>query len=263
MSSVSRADALAYVDGCMDLRQRRAFEALLDSDEALRRRVDLWAAQNEAIRASFGGRSSQRAAPGLGNPSNENKQARQAIPLKPGARTGPFPPARTTPQAASTLRAQAQRLARLALTAAAFSAFIVTNGPVDLRAPLARAGEDAYRAFAIAHSAPLDFTARDPAAIRAWLGPRFAHADLDIAGWTPAGVRMVPGVQSVAALVLYGDVASSRAGLLLEPLDSPRDAPLLADQGAGVAALAQIRGGLGTVMLAPSLAKARSLKPED
>ena len=261
MSAVSRADALAYVDGCMDLRRRRAFEALLDGDEALRRRVDLWTAQNEAIRASFGGRSSHRAAPSLGRASNENLQALKAAALKPGARTAQVQLPRAKP--APLLAARAQRLARLAVTAAAFSALIVTNGPVDLRAPLARTGEDAYRAFAIARSAPLDFAARDPAAIRAWLGPRFAHAELDIRGWTPAGVRMVPGVQSAAALVLYVDAASSLAGLLLEPLDSPRDAPALADQGAGVAALAQIRGGLGTVTLAQSLALARSLKPED
>ena len=46
-------DAHAYVDECLSREDRIAFEARLRDDPELRRQVDLWQAQNDAIRAAL------------------------------------------------------------------------------------------------------------------------------------------------------------------------------------------------------------------
>ena len=53
MTDRAQIDALAYVDGCLDRDRRAGFEASLDADPDLRRRVTLWQAQNDALRKAF------------------------------------------------------------------------------------------------------------------------------------------------------------------------------------------------------------------
>src|ERR1700677_1738267 len=68
-------DAHAYVDECLSREDRIVFEARLRDDPELRRRVDLWQAQNDAIRAAFRAPLRARGPISVGRPSNENLSA--------------------------------------------------------------------------------------------------------------------------------------------------------------------------------------------
>jgi len=70
------AEALAYVDNCLDAPARRAFEARLGGDAELRREVAQWQAQNREIRCAFG--APARDPLDLGRASNENGSRRSA-----------------------------------------------------------------------------------------------------------------------------------------------------------------------------------------
>ena len=65
-------DAHAYVDECLSRDDRIAFEARLRDDPELRRQVDLWQAQNDAIRAAFRAPPRARGPLSLGRPFHEN-----------------------------------------------------------------------------------------------------------------------------------------------------------------------------------------------
>ena len=65
-------DAHAYVDECLSREDRIAFEARLRDDPELRRQVDLWQAQNDAIRAAFRAPPRARGPLSLGRPFHEN-----------------------------------------------------------------------------------------------------------------------------------------------------------------------------------------------
>jgi hypothetical protein len=101
------------------------------------------------------------------------------------------------------------------------------GGPSDPRDALMDAAVSAYRAFGDSASAPLDYATHDSGALGRWLGPKFAHvpfaSDLRIPGWRLIGARVVSGMASAAAFILFENETGERAGLLFEPLDAPPD----------------------------------------
>ena len=104
------AEALAYVDDCLEPAVRTAFERRLKVDPELRREVALWESQNRAIRAAFG--APPRHPPlDLGRASNENvaRHGGAAAAASEGAARGaarirrarqPRPASRSNPRAA-------------------------------------------------------------------------------------------------------------------------------------------------------------------
>jgi anti-sigma factor RsiW len=266
----SSADAHAYVDNCLGREERRAFEARLRDDPELRGRVDLWTAQNEAIRAAFGAPARPRSALSLGRHSNENTTTwmppaiasrRGGIVERPAPteRRGGQHLVRPVPVVVETENAIAPTFRRIAATlllalgCLCLSAF---SGPLDPRDPLIEAGLSAFRTFGADSPAPLDLATRDSRVLAKWLSPRFsrlpAASNWDVPGWSLVGVRVVPGTQSAAAFLLFEDADRRRAGLLLEPLDAPVDsAPRVRERG-GVVAAAWSRNGEGFVATAPN-----------
>ncbi len=126
-----------------------------------------------------------------------------------------------------------------------------------------RRADAALRAVAAFADARLDFVSDNPRAVAAWLGGRFARLDpkrLSPSGWSLIGVRVVPGVSSAAALVLYEDALGGRGGLLVEPTDALPDLPpvggrnddetILAGAGRGFAyaAVGPTRSGVGALI---------------
>ncbi len=229
------AEAHAYVDNCLSLEARRAFEARLRDDAALRRRVEIWKAQNDAIRVTFA--VTPRARGPLVHPraSNEN-----FAPRKPGEfalRVASFEQNAeavaesrefmTLFSAVSRTR-WPKRFRRWAVGLAMMIVYVAVDlfgGPGDVRTPLMEAGVAAYRAFADAEGPTLDLSTSDVGALIAWLGPSYANlartADLRAAGWRLEGARLVPGVDGAAALILMRTPSQAQAGLIAEPLDAP------------------------------------------
>jgi anti-sigma factor RsiW len=214
------------------------FETRLRDDAELRRRVDLWLAQNEAIRIAFGAPARPRGPLSLGRPGNDSMAPRSAAEIV-SRRASPIDRSGLAPAQSRRVDAQAPaprarffawpiRLAAVACLSALLLSVSNSGGPSDPRDPLMDAAISAYRAFGESASTPLDFATHDSAALGRWLAPRFVHAplsgDLRIPGWRLLGARVVSGVGSAAALILFqNEAGGERAGLLIEPLDAPPD----------------------------------------
>jgi anti-sigma factor RsiW len=225
-------DAHAYVDNCLSPADRAAFEAGLRRDAKLRARVEAWDAQNEAIRLAFGAAPRPRAiAPTLARPSNENNVV--PAPATPPSRIAALAqPLRERASAArSTLTARRTshwRLGAVGGLAFAVGLLGLVDGPSDPREALLRRAGPALRATSAFADTRLDFASNDPRAVSAWLAPRFARLDakrLAPPGWVLLGVRLVPGLVSAAALVLFEDALGGKAALILEPGDALPDLP--------------------------------------
>jgi len=265
------SEAHGYVDSCLDPQQKRAFEARLHEESELRRRVETWQAQNEAIRLAFG--ASPRTRFSLGRPSNENATARlnaetdlrrvESSPAPRKAGSGETsqaarPVAEAPPPALGMLR-------WAAVGALAFGLLCVSasGGPADPRDALMDAGASSLRAFSAAAVAPLDMPTHDARALAKWLSPRFALnpplSGLEIPGWSLVGARMVPGTRSAAALILFENEDHVRAGLMIEPLDAPPALAPLARRIGAVASAAATEGGHGIAAMGPSVSVVAAL----
>ena len=254
MSEGGPLDAHAYVDDSLDPAERAAFEAALRRDGKLRARVEAWEAQNEAIRLSFGGAVKPRLAVAASRPGNENG----APPSRPRKRR-PIGGKRPKAQTRWFWRAVGASVACVAALT------VCGGGPVDPRGALAQRAAEAVRAMAPLADTRLDLASDDPRAVSQWLAPHFAKLDprrLAPTGWSLLGVRLVPGLSTVAALVLYEDALGGKAGLMLEPTDGTPEAPpairaegdetLISGVGAGFAyaAAGPSRSGVGALIAA-------------
>ena len=222
-------DAHAYVDNSLTPTERSAFEAAVRRDSKLLARVEAWQAQNEAIRLAFGGAPKPRSATAFGRPSNENNP-----PAKAGAGRAKSASTQDNPSLAASGGVAARSGPTPAVTAAiGAAAFLIPmlsfcGGPPDPREPLMQRAATALRAAEPYADTRLDFVSEDPRAVAAWLAPRFARLppeQLATPGLTLLGVRIVPGLDAAAALVLFEDAKGARAGLLLEPTDALPDLP--------------------------------------
>jgi anti-sigma factor RsiW len=222
-------DTHAYVDNSLTPTERSAFEAALRKDSKLRARVEAWQSQNEAIRLAFGGAPKLRSTTAFGRPSNENNP-----PAKAESVRGKSAPTRENGSLAATAGAAPRRGSIRAVTATiGAAAFLVPmlyfcGGPPDPREPLMQRAATALRAADPYADTRLDFASEDPRAVSAWLAPRFARLppeQLATPGLTLLGVRIVPGLDAAAALVLFEDAKGTRAALLLEPTDALPDLP--------------------------------------
>jgi anti-sigma factor RsiW len=267
-------DAHAYVDECLSREDRLAFEARLRSDVELRRQVDLWQAQNDAIRAAFRAPCRTRGPLSGGRPSNENLSppttqavdSRRAAALStssgaplPSPRSSVGDARRSLPRPTRTHRVWARTLrSTLVLSLASiFLALSPAGGPPDERGALIGAGIAAFRAFGADSSVTLDLPTSDARALAKQLAPRFiaraTTASFDLAGWTLIGARFVPGTASAAAFVLWENRDRTRMGLLIEPLDAPASSTPRNREYGGVAISAWTEGGKGFAAVGPDM----------
>ena len=249
------ADAFAFVDHCLAPADRRAFEARLREDPELRRQVALWQSQNEAIRAAYGAPASARAPLEFAGNANENVSGwmKSAIPKQPGAAARRAnDEARAAPARAASARFRAlRRLAAVAALAAILLVVSGSGGPTPPHDRLAEAALAAYRAFAAAADAPIEFRARDPQALAKWLTPQFVRG-IAVPGFssdalTLLGARVAPGSRASAAFLVYQDRGGERVGLLIEPLDDPAPSKPSLRRSDGISLAAWTGAGYGFV----------------
>jgi anti-sigma factor RsiW len=250
-------DAHAYVDDSLSPAARADFEAALRRDVKLRARVDAWQAQSEAIRLAFGPTGKPRQTPPLGRPSNENS-ARPKV--------SPPPSLRTRARVAEPVRAVSRWRRRAALGVSAFAIGLVAfaGGSVDPRRAMMRRADTALRTVSVVAEGRLDFVSDDPRAIAGWLGGRFARLDpkrLSPPGWSPVGVRIVPGLASAAALVIYEDALGGRGGLMVEPTDALPDLPPAGGRFGDETILAGAEGGFAYAVVGPRRSGVGALIP--
>jgi anti-sigma factor RsiW len=252
-SRADPADALAYVDACLEPEARRAFEIRLKNEPELRREVALWESQDRAIRAAFG--APARSPVELGGVSNENGLWRGAeaswleesgfqLDQPRAPRTLAYPEAKSR-------RAGPGPILRRCIGLAVIAAAALAVGPPG-RGPepspgLIAAGTAAARALA---DLPPEFGAADPATLAAQLGPRLALAPPQAVGLQWVGARLAPGSQSTATLYLYEDPRGARVALLVEPLDEVAAAPPRRLESDGLSLAAWTGAGYGFVAVA-------------
>jgi anti-sigma factor RsiW len=263
-------DAHAYVDECLSREDRIAFEARLRDDPELRRRIDLWQAQNDAIRAAFRAPPRARGPLSVGRPFNENMSPPAIDSPRAGAAAtssdAPAAPPRTSlakarriaprPTLARRIWGRTLRSALILSLSSVLLALSPAGGPPDERGPLIGAGLAAFRAFGADSSVALDIPTTDARALAEQLSPRFvarASANFDVTGWTLIGARFVPGTASAAAFVLWENRDRARLGLLIEPLDAPASSPPRSRDFGGVAISAWTEGGKGFAAVGPDM----------
>ncbi len=249
-------DAHAYVDNSLSPADRAEFEAALRRDAKLRARVEAWEAQNEAIRHAFGAGAKPRQAPTIGRPSNENEISAKAS----SARDLSNPPRVET----TARHGQGWRKATLGGIVFVMGVSAFAGGPGDPRPALMRRADAALRAAPAFIDSRLDLTSDDPRTVAAWLGARFARLEarrLRPPGWSLLGVRIVPGVDSAAALVLYEDALGGRAGVLVEPTDALPDLPTILGRDSDETILAGAEPGFAYAVVGPTRSGVGALIP--
>jgi len=237
------AEALAYVDDCLEPAVRAAFERRLKGDPGLRREIALWESQNRAIRAAFG--APPRNPPlELGRASNENiarhggaaaaaSEGAARAPREFGSRDAATRIAVDRPRGGPGRATR--RLAGLATLIGGLACAGLPGEAPQAPASLIAAGATAARTLA---DQPVEFAIADSAALAARLGPRLGLAPPPPAGLRLVGARLAAGSQATATLYVYENARGERASLLVEPLDEAgATAPLRADvDGFSVAA---------------------------
>ena len=246
-------DAHAYVDNCLTSEERKAFEARLRHDEDMRRRVELWRAQGEAIRSAFG-------APGR-DPRPSSLRVSPAAPPAPPSLVTPIrgesiePTVRLTartrtgeragPKWMSWLRRPATRAAFVLMGVALFPS-AMAHAPRDA---LAETGASAFRAFSASPAAGLDFHNGASSDLARALGPQFLAVRLSEwvtpLGWTLRGAKRVPGLQGEAVLILLEGKEKRPLGVLVEPFDAPASSAIRAESVGGMTVAVFTRRGFG------------------
>jgi anti-sigma factor RsiW len=261
------ADAHAYVDNCLTADAQVAFEVRLGEDHGLRRRVETWQAQNEAIRAAYSAPALALDALTPRRPAGESPSSwmppqissrrdaispREALSATLSGRSATGRDLRTRAGAHAAPRMRLGLVLALALGLLILSA---RSGPSDPRGVLGEAGLSAFRTFGVDSAAAFDFSSHDARALAKWLSPRFwpaaPEASLEIAGWRPLGVRIVPGIASAAAFIVWETPDAMRAGLLVEPLDAPALYAAKPREAGGLSTAAWTAGGRGFAAVAP------------
>jgi anti-sigma factor RsiW len=265
---VSTGDRLAYVDDCLSRADRAGVEDRMLEDPELRKQIEGWLAQNEAIRTAFADPSAwSDATAGWGRARN-----RWADPAPPaagflaagaaGEAAGLAGEARRHPAALRVERAPAAPLGRpvahrLALLGALAVAVVAGVGISAMlsdggSAAYARAATSAYRSFGEGRVTPVEIATADRAALERWFAAELGEAapvpDLSGAGLALLGGRIVPGAFAPAAFVVYEDARQNRIALETEP--SAAAAAMAVAEAGGVSSASWIRAGRGFALVA-------------
>ena len=253
----SAGEIHAYVDNCLSPEERARFEAGLSDDEELRRSVEYWRAQSDAIRAVFGAPLRSRA-PNLGGSSNENAKtalSESRVQFEGSEAAGVLRAADPGEESSGRTFGAIRRPALWTAVFCAALALFPSGGPPDFRGALIEKGVAAYRAFAAAPPPPLEFATSDADGLLRALGPRFRAFDLagrlPAVGWRLLGARVAPGIYGAAAFALIENTAGRRIGLLIEPLDAPPSSRPQTRRRAGQFAAALTTGGFGLAIIGP------------
>jgi anti-sigma factor RsiW len=246
------APALAYVDECLPLSERRRFEERLATNADLAAEVAEWRFQSEAIRLAFAEGGEPRGGPlayeaaatirlklsrAQSTASEESGGCPVAVSVVPASGAAPRRDGRVTQKGARARRALWAILGGIILTG-----FSLSPAPADLSTALTPAAMAAYRVYSEGSVDPVEATTQDVAALERWLLPQFHRAisapNFARAGFRLLGGRVLAGVHGPIAFALYENVAGARVGVAIEPGEPGEALPILTHASDGVRAIA-------------------------
>lgn len=261
---------LAYVDDCLPPEDRQALENTMTESPEIRRQIEEWLWQNQAIRAAFaepaaGGRLATTAfipawAPRAAETKRQGDDPDLRLPAiaparerRSGGGAAALPAARRAIRARGRGAAVARRIFRALAGALALWCVSAAVWPRDPSTGFVAAGAAAYRTFAVNPTRPVEVTTRDRAAVERWFaaqGVRVAPIpDLSAAGLALLGGRIIPGAFSPAQFMLYENARRERVGVAIEPLDSPPTSAIVFSDSGGVPSASWTGAGHGFAVL--------------
>jgi anti-sigma factor RsiW len=264
---------LAYVDDCLPREDRQALESAMAESPEIRRQIEEWLRQNQAIRATFAEPAARSAPPAAGRfaaaafvparaarAAETKRQSDDADLRRPAIATmrERHPGAAALPAAQPIVRARGRGAAarRISIALACALALWCASAllwPRDPSTGFVAAGAAAYRTFAGNSTRPVEVATKDRAALERWFAAQGAPAapvpDLSAAGLALIGGRIVPGAFSPAQFMLYENARRERVGVAIEPLDSPPASAIVFSQSGGVPSAAWTGAGHGFVVL--------------
>jgi anti-sigma factor RsiW len=257
---------LAYVDNCLPRAQRQAVEGRMIEHPEVKRQVEQWLSQNEAIRAAFADRPLRfaaasfvegRAPQGVGTKREGKESLRRPRAIEPGGERSRRVGAAATAQRGSKAKGRGPAVARRVFcTSAAAVALWAASAALFSRDPsiaFVQAGVAAYRTFAGAATRPVEIATADRGALNRWFATQVGRAapvpDLAAAGLTLLGGRIVPGASSPAQFLLYESARRERVGVSIEPLDAPPATDVAFGESGGALAASWTGAGHGFAIL--------------
>ena len=255
MSATDRslAQALGYVDECLEANERGEFELRLTNDPDLAARVEQWRRQNEAIRRIFDETWRSRAPRNKPQHPLDRLEVAAAVPVarlqvepretrdfktRSPRRVAVNKSAEGSSPSPSFPRRVGRGLAFIAFGFLAWAASVVP-APVDRVALLTASAFSTYRTFA---TRPLDLATAEPAVLERWLRTQVDFVtpipDFVPGGFTLVGGRVVAGAQGPAAFALYQNSAGRRVSLFMERGEPALDSRIPVQSSGDLKALA-------------------------
>lgn len=229
---IDENDLHAYVDERLDAARRAEVEDFLKTRPETARRIAIYRAQSEDLRAALGPIADEQLPPELQ--------------LEWVARPRPAP----------SWRRLAAAVALLALGAGAgWLARGLGSTPGEGLPALAREAAANFAIVAVEAAGPIDLPADGRDALVRWTQHYFGRPapipDLAAAGYQLLGGRRIAVDHGAALLLIYQNDAGARLALLTRPMAVDANAPMAPGGGAGVNSFSWSDDGLGYSLVGP------------
>ncbi len=226
---VSEDDLHAYVDRLLDVARQSEVAAYIEAHPDIARRVEGFVRQRELLRRT------------LGPVTEEPVPSQLSLPRLIAAR-----PRR---QFTAWRVAAAMVLLIAAGAGGGWIARGVTLPPSGGVLALAEEASDSYRVFGTDQARPVEIEAENRQDLVRWISNRLQHPvavpDLAASGYRFIGGRLVATPHGPAGLLMYDDDKGGRIAMLMRPMESDKEAPMVQHDQGRMAAFAWAQHGVG------------------
>jgi anti-sigma factor RsiW len=221
----------AYVDGVLEAERRRIVEQFLQTHPDAARRVTIYIAQRQELRAAFVGCPTKPIPPEL--------NLAHLIEARLMSRGTPW---------------RSVAAAVLALVLGSITGWVVGSQPEHGIDTLAREGAASYAVYASDRHRPVEMPATEGSALIQWLSIRLnrpiAAPDLTLAGYRLLGGRLLSSPEGAAGLFIYENARGDRLTLYVRPVSTNQTTPIQTADVSDVDGCVWIERGVGYSLIA-------------
>jgi anti-sigma factor RsiW len=228
---IAEEELHAYVDRVLEADRRQAVEQFLQTHPDPARRVQIYIAQRQELRAVFLDRPTEPIPPEL--------NLAHIIDARLKSRRTPW---------------RSVAAAVLALVLGGISGWVAGSRPDNGIDALAREAAASYAVYASDRHHPVEMVATQTSDLTRWLSIRLnrpiAAPDLTLAGYRLLGGRLVPSPEGAAALFIYENAHGERLTLYVRPVSMKRTTPVQTTDLGDVDGCAWVEPGVGYSLIA-------------